>query len=193
MGGYKITDQQGIHFLTFTTVGWVDVFTRKAYKDIVIDSLKYCIEEKGLVLYAYVIMSNHVHIIASTGNEKGLSFIIRDFKTFTSKKIIKAIQDNNQESRREWMIRLFKYYAKNNKRNTEFQFWKQDNHPIELISPKWIQQKLYYVHYNPVAAGIVDEPEQYLYSSARNYVGEVGLIDVEILDCSNNVGYVFLG
>ncbi|MEZ4983563.1 MAG: transposase [Saprospiraceae bacterium] len=193
MGGHKITSQQGLHFLTFTVVGWVDVFTHRAYRDIVIDSLKYCVAEKELNLYAYVIMSNHVHIIASTENKDGLSAVLRDFKTFTSKKIVKAIQENNQESRREWMLRMFRYYASNNTKNTEFQFWKQDNHPVELASPEWILQRLQYIHNNPVVAGIVDEPSQYLYSSARNYLGQKGLIDVEILDFSNDVGFVYLG
>ena len=188
--GYKIENQNGLHFLTFTVVGWVDVFTRKRYRDIFIDSLKYCTQNKELLLFSYVIISNHVHLIVRTDSEAGLSAIIRDLKTFTSKKIIKSIIEDPGESRSEWMLRLFKYYAKYNSNNSKYQFWIQKNHPIELVSPKWINQKLDYIHLNPVEAGIVELPEHYLYSSARNYVGQEGLIDVEIMDFRNSIGYI---
>ena len=180
--GYTISDQKGLHFLTFTVVGWVDVFTRDIYRQIVMDSFRYCIAEKGLILHAYVIMSNHIHIIGSTENDEGLSAIIRDFKKFTSAKIIKEIENNKQESRREWMLRLFKYYAKFNSNNPKNQFWKQDNRPIELVSLKWIRQKLDYIHLNPVRAKWVEFEDDYLYSSARNYSEGKGLINVELLD-----------
>jgi len=86
MGGYRIHDQTGLYFLTFTIVGWVDVFARKEYKDIIIENLKFCIQEKGLILFAYVIMSNHVHLIVRSDSEMGLSSIIRDFKNIHQRK-----------------------------------------------------------------------------------------------------------
>lgn len=193
MGGHLIKNQNALHFLTFTVVGWVNVFARKKYKDILINSLKYCIKEKELLLFSYVIMSNHMHLIVRTDNENGLSAIVRDFKKYTSKEIIKAIKQNKNEFRREWMLRLFKYYAKYNSNNTEYQFWTQHNKPMELYSPKWINQKLDYIHLNPVKAGIVREPQDFIYSSAENYIGKKGLIDVEILDMRNDIGYIDLG
>ncbi|MCB9323946.1 MAG: transposase [Lewinellaceae bacterium] len=192
MAGHRIINQNSLHFLTFTVVGWVDVFTRKKYRDIFIDSLKYCIEHKELLIFSYVIMSNHIHLIVRTDSQAGLSAIIRDLKTFTSKSIIKAILENPGESRSEWMLRLFKFYAKFNKNNSKYQFWQQDNKPIELVSLKCINQKLDYIHLNPVKAEIVELPEHYLYSSARNYIGQQGLIEVEILDFRNNIGYIDL-
>ncbi len=189
MGGHKIVNQDGMHFLTFTVVGWVDVFTRQIYRDIIINSLIYCIEQKELRLFAYVIMSNHIHLIAKTDAENGLSAIIRDFKKYTAKQIIKAIQINRQESRKEWILRLFKYYAKYNKNNTTYQFWKQDNRPIELISAKWIQQKLDYIHNNPVVTGTVIYPEEYLYSSAKNYASKEYILEVEILNPHTMLGF----
>ena len=94
MGRYKIHNQKALHFLTLTTVGWIDVFTRATYKDILIDSLKHCTAKKGLILYAYVIMSNHVHLVAqATSETQTLSDIIRDFKSFTAKQIKKKIMD----------------------------------------------------------------------------------------------------
>jgi len=180
MGGHQIKNQNGLHYLTLTVVGWVDVFTRREYKNIVLDSLSYCQMEKGLLLHSYVIMSNHLHLIVSTKSEKGLSAIIRDFKKYTSKQLIKAIQNNHSESRRDWMLRLFKYYAKFNSNNGEYQFWKQDNHPIELLSSKWIKQKLDYIHLNPVRAGLVVATEEYLYSSAKNYAKLPALENIEV-------------
>lgn|SRR6056297_926845 len=97
--GYQIKDQEAAYYLTFQVVFWIDIFTRKVYRDIIIDSLKYCQKEKGFEIYAYVIMSNHVHILARSSKGE-LSATIRDFKKFTSKKIIDAINNEN-ESRRE--------------------------------------------------------------------------------------------
>lgn len=83
MSKYKIHNQKGLYFLTLTTVGWIDIFTRAIYRDILVESLNYCIKEKGLVVYGYVIMSNHIHLIAQSESEtQSLSDIIRDFKSF---------------------------------------------------------------------------------------------------------------
>jgi len=124
-------------------------------------------------------MSNHLHLIAAA-KENNLSDILRDFKKFTSKQIIKAIQDNEHESRKEWMLEIFTKAGEANSRNSEYQFWRQDNHPIELYSSAFVFQKLSYIHNNPVEAGIVDKPEEYLYSSARDYkhTKKCGLLDV---------------
>ena len=178
-GGYKIRNQAAAHFITFAVVEWVDVFTRKDYRDIVLESTRHCQDKRGLLLHAWCIMSNHLHLISSAKNND-LSDILRDFKKFTSKQIIKAIQDNNHESRKEWMLEIFKKTGEANSRNSEYQFWRQDNHPIELYSPAFVFQKLNYIHNNPVEAGIVDKPEEYLYSSARDYkyTKKCGLLDV---------------
>ena len=174
MHGHKIINQNATHFLTFTVVAWIDVFTRDDYRKIVIDSLIFCQKEKGLCINAYVIKSNHIHLICHVKEPFFLSDVIRDFKKFTSKAILEMILTSDKESRKEWMIRLFKYYAKYNKNNKDYQFWQQDNKPIELESPKWIIQKLNYIHLNPVRNGIVLEAEDYVYSSARTYAGRSG-------------------
>ena len=107
-------------------------------------------------------------MIASAKNEN-LSDILRDFKKYTSKNIIKAIENNSHESRKDWMLKIFKEQGALNPRNIEYQFWRQDNCPIELYSPKFTFQKINYTHFNPVRAGIVLRPEDYLYSSAIDY------------------------
>ena len=115
-------------------------------------------------------MESHLHLILSAGEKsQGLSAIIRDFKKHTAKQILKWVQSGKGESRREWILMVFRYHAKYNKRNAEFQVWQQDNHPKELYYPRFIMQKLAYIHQNPVVSGIVDKEEEYLHSSARNY------------------------
>jgi putative transposase len=177
--GYKIRDQNAIHFITFSVVQWVDVFTRKDYADIVVDSLKYCQKEKGLLVHAWCLMPNHVHLILSAKIGFRLSDILRDFKKYTSVKIGKAIEENNKESRRNWMLWLFKSAGEANIRNNAFQFWQQDNHPIECTDNAILETRFAYLHENPVRAGLVWKPEDYRYSSAIDYyTNEKGLIEI---------------
>jgi REP element-mobilizing transposase RayT len=118
--GYVIRDQEKIHFITCTVIDWIDVFSRKTYRDIVIDCLSYCID-KGMLVYGYVIMSNHLHLILQS-KEGRLSDLIRDFKKFTAKNILEAIQEK-PESRKEWMLERFSKAAQSHTRNKNYQFW----------------------------------------------------------------------
>ena len=168
---YKIQDQDKLYFVTFTIVQWLDVFIRKEYKDIFLESIRYCQLNKGFEVYGYCIMSSHIHMIVGRNGEQKLEDIIRDIKKFTSVKIIEAIKNNEQESRRELLLWLFERAGKNNSNNTNYQFWQQHNHPVELSTNEMIDQRLAYIHNNPVEAGIVLSQEDYLYSSAVNYAG----------------------
>ncbi|MFM7023235.1 MAG: REP-associated tyrosine transposase [Flavobacteriales bacterium] len=181
-GKYRISEPEGIYFLSFSTIGWVDVFTRIRYRDIVVDSLNFCISNKGFVVYSWVIMSNHMHLVckSTTGNLPGT---IRDFKSYTAKQILKSIM-NEPESRREWMLTIFNMAGRNNINNKDFQFWRHDNHAIEVYSNAVIDQKIDYIHNNPVEAGIVAKAEDYLYSSAGDYCEIKGLVNVEIMERS---------
>jgi len=173
--GYKMSEEYGCYYLTFQVVGWVDIFTRKVYRDIVIESLKYCQQHKGLSLFAYVIMSNHVHLLMRSENGDPSGFI-RDFKNHTSKKFLEVI-DSEVESRKDWMKIVFAYHAKfKNKQN--YQIWTHENHAELVYSQKFIEQKVNYIHENPVKSGIVAKAEDYLYSSARNYAEMESVIDV---------------
>ena len=167
--GYKIVEQDALHYVTFQVVKWIDIFTRKVYRDIVIDSLRFCQANKGLEIYAFVMMSNHIHLLIRS--DKGtLSDTIGEMKSFTAKKILKAIETES-ESRKEWMLDLFEFSAKQHKRNENFQFWTHENHAELIYSDKFLFQKINYIHENPVRAGIVDKAEDYLYSSARDFAG----------------------
>ena len=116
-------------------------------------------------------MSSHIHMIIGRHGEQKLEHIIRDIKKYTSTRIIEAIKNNPHESRRELFHWLFERAGKRNPNNTHYQFWQQNNQPIELITNNFIDQKLDYIHNNPVEAGIVLSPEHYFYSSAVNYAG----------------------
>ena len=177
---YTIKNSEGMFFITITIIGWVDVFTRKDYRDVIIDSLKYCQKEKGLILYAYVIMSSHIHMII--GSKSGFTLVdtIRDFKKFTAKQIIKLIKEI-PESRREWLLNKFSFEANRTKRGKDYKFWQDGYHAKEIETIGFLEQKLDYVHNNPVESGIVLSPEEYLYSSAKNYAGHPEkLIEVEL-------------
>ncbi len=189
---YKILDQHDLYFLTLTIVEWIDLFTRPVYKDMIIDSLKFCQDKKGLVVNAYVIMPSHLHLIVRAGGEAGLSKILQSFKAHTAREILKYLKDKKQpESRREWLLNHFAFNARKNKTHSQHQVWQSDNHPIELYSPRVIRQKLRYIHYNPVEDKIVAKPKDYLYSSATNYADEQGMLEVQLFeDIWNDTGYV---
>jgi putative transposase len=181
---YKIRDSQQLHFVTFTVVNWIDAFTRTVFKDVFLDSIKHCQQHKGLQVYAWVIMTNHAHMILSS-QELPLEGIIRDLKSFTSRSIRKILEDENQtfESRRNWMLYEFKKAGYKNSNNNDFQFWQQHSHPIFLYDTRIAFQKLEYIHQNPVKAGFVDRAEAWVYSSAVDYYGEgKGLIDIILIE-----------
>ncbi|RJE73943.1 transposase [Reichenbachiella sp. MSK19-1] len=178
---YLIADQQAIYFLTLTVVDWVDVFTRKEHRLKIVESLSYCQSHKGLILYAWVVMSNHLHLIASAKEGYILSDIIRDFKKFTAKAIIAGVS-TEPESRRDWMLYRFEFAGKFLKRIKKYKFWRDGNHAIVLDTNHLMEQKLHYIHHNPVEALIVSEPEHYIFSSARQYAGQVGLISCVLIE-----------
>ena len=174
---YKVFNDALPHHLTFTVIHWIDVFNRAAYKEIILESLRFCIEKKGLELHAWIIMPNHIHLIASMQPEYSMSGFVRDFKKYTSRRIIKAIDENSRESRRSWMMRAFSIAGVNNSSNEQYQFWQQDYHPIELSDSERLFQRLNYLHQNPVRAGLVWAPEDYKYSSAVDYTDtQVGML-----------------
>lgn len=177
--GYKIRDQSATHFLTFTIMGWTDIFSRQRYRDIILDSFAFCRRNKGLKISAWVIMSNHIHTIW-TPARSNLSDMIRDFKTHTSKAIFSSVE-SEPESRRNWLLYMFRFYANRTNANENFKVWTGNNHPEEIYSQEFFQRKLHYIHNNPVRAGLVLEPSQYLYSSAANYEGKKGLMEIDFL------------
>ena len=178
---YKTRNPEGIYFATATVIDWIDIFTRNDYREIIIDSLRFCQEKKSLNIHAWCLMSNHLHFIISSVTHQPLSATLGDFKKHTSKTIVNHITQI-PESRSEWMLQRFKYAGKYRANIKGHKFWQDGNHPIVLDSNDMIEQKLEYIHMNPVRAKIVAEPHHYLYSSAIDYAGGKGLLDISLLD-----------
>jgi REP element-mobilizing transposase RayT len=164
-----------------TVIKWIDVFTRPVYKHIIVDALKHCQKNKGLIIYGWCLMSNHLHLIAEAEYNHSLSDFLRDFKKFTSKSIVKEIEDNPEESRAKWMLNEFEFAGRYNKKIKDYKFWQDGNEVKEIDTASFMNQKLEYVHENPVKAEIVEHAEEYIYSSAKNYAGQKGLIDVVLV------------
>jgi len=174
---YKAIEANVAYFITITTVGWVDVFTRLRQKHMITNALQYCQEHKNLEIYAYCIMSSHIHLLCKAQEDELLSNVVRDFKTFTSKKIIEIIKQY-PESRKEWLLTYFKNACSHLKRNQTYKVWQNGYHAEKVYSNKFIKQKIRYIHNNPVAEKIVENPEDYLFSSARNYAALDNELDI---------------
>ena len=174
---YKFHNPEGVYFVSFAVVGWIDVFIRNIYKDIILDSLKFCQEKKGMEIYAWCIMTSHIHLIFRSIYGQKPELLLGDFKRFTSNTIVAAITNNPHESRKEWMLAGFAKAAAKSSNVKHLQLWRHDNKPIELWSNKVIDEKIDYIHNNPVEEGLVARPEDYIYSSAKDYSGERGMLE----------------
>ena len=170
-----------VYFVTDTVVDWVDIFSRTSYRHIILESLQYCQKEKGLIIYAWVVMTNHMHMIVGSTSENKVSDILRDFKKFTSKEILRTLLIDNTESRKEWMLNRFEYSGKNDKKIKNYRFWQEGNDAQEIYLNDYFNQKLNYIHENPVKAEFVNRAEDYRYSSAIDYTGGKGLLDVMVV------------
>jgi REP element-mobilizing transposase RayT len=181
---YRVKDNSKAYFITTSIVGWIDVFTRPIQKESMLTALQYCQQEKGLDIFAWCLMSNHLHLLCRSKQEElALSGIIRDLKTFTSKQIIRNIKEET-ESRREWMLEHFAAAGRSSGKPQRYKVWQAGYHAEEIHNYPFMEQKINYIHQNPVKAGIVEKPEDYLYSSARNYAGEEALMDIVKVDLS---------
>lgn len=178
MGQWKVVPEIKMYFATTTIVGWTYVFTSIPYFEAVIESLRFCIKNKGLHLHGFVIMPNHAHYIMSADDGKNLSDVMRDFGTHTSREITGILR----EERREEILQRFRDAAQADGRGNEFKVWIEGFHPIAIESEKFFRQKVNYLHENPVRKGYVEEPEHWKYSSARNYIlNDESIIRVEML------------
>ncbi|MDB5159468.1 MAG: Transposase like protein [Mucilaginibacter sp.] len=155
-----------LYFVTLTVIDWIDVFTRRIYSDFIVDTLTWTQENKKLNIYAYVIMTNHIHMVANV-TDGSLGDVIGSFKTYTSKRLFEIISCNEQESRRKWMVNAFERAGKYNPANKNHQFWQNGNYPVLLYTPAVIDQKIDYIHENPVKAGFVGSAHEFWYSSAN--------------------------
>ena len=175
---YKFYNPSAAYFISFATVYWIDVFIRETYFLMLAESLEYCRKEKGMEIYAYCFMPSHIHLVFRATDENP-SDLIRDFKGFTAKKIVQVIKENPKESRKKWLLWMFEKAGKTKSNIMKYQFWQQHNKPIELWTDKVIQQKIEYIHNNPVESGFVTDPVDWKYSSARNYQDDSTVLQID--------------
>jgi putative transposase len=177
---YTFKDHDGVYFVTATVVDWIDIFTRDIYRDILLNSFRFCLQNQGLQIHAWTLMTNHFHLICSFTNGANAGLIIKNIKSFTAIRIIDAIINNNSESRKNWILDILEKKGKQNKSNYRFQFWQHENHPILLSDEKMYLQRFNYLHENPVKAGFVSQPEDWRYSSAVDYytLNRKGMLDL---------------
>ena len=167
---YKFTNADLPHFMTCTVLHWIPVFTQPETVAILLESLRFLTHD-GMKLYAYVILENHMHLIAQSDR------IDRDmarFKSFTAKKLIRYLDKNNVKTILEQLV----FYKKAHKNDRSYQFWQEGVHPEYIQNEDMMRQKVEYIHQNPVKRGYIDRPEHWRYSSARNYLGLEGLLEV---------------
>ncbi len=168
---YRFVDDIHPYFLTCTVVGWLPVFTRLETVQIVFDSWRFLQDHNRLVLYGYVILENHLHMIASADDpEKEVG----DFKSFTARRIIDVLEERKAST----LLQQLKDHKASHKTDRTYQLWQEGSHPEQIQNDDMMRQKLEYIHLNPVKRGYVDEPIHWRYSSARNYEGKPGLIPV---------------
>lgn len=179
---YRFIDQSSICFTTSTVVGWQDVFTRDVYRNILLDSISFCQHKQGLLVHAWVLMTNHLHLICSSSGQQ-LAQTLRNMKSYTAMKLIDAIINNPEESRRKSLLHTFEEAGMNSSSNFQFKFWEHENHPVLLNTSTMYNQRLNYIHFNPVKAGFVTEPWHWKYSSAVDYYHQgKGLLELAVLD-----------
>ncbi|NEU73546.1 transposase [Hassallia byssoidea VB512170] len=163
------------HFLTCTVVNWMPLFGKVEFAEIIFNSLNFLQRQQRLKLYGYVIMENHLHLIASAAS---LSKEVGDFKSFTARCIIDLLKKNNFS----YILNQFEFYKLKHKTKQEYQVWQEGFHPQAILDEEIFKQKLDYIHNNPVKRGYIDDPAHWRYSSYRNYMGQPGLLEVELID-----------
>lgn len=172
---YKIvTTDNSPYFISSSIVNWIPAFSNPAIANIILDSLSFLHKQQRLTLHAYVLMENHLHLIASSPN---FSDEMRNFKSYTAGQCIKWYQEQNNQ----WMLKQLKQCKSLHKIGQSFQFWQEGFHPKLIQGEAMLRNKLEYIHNNPIQRGYIDDPLHWRYSSYRNYMGEDGVLAVDKL------------
>ncbi len=174
---YKIfKNDDSLYFLTLNVIKKIPVFTNSSYMNIILENFTFYRENQHLRIFSFVIMDNHIHLIAS--HQDDLSKIIQNYKSYTAKKLLHRLQSDN----RDWILKLMSEFKPDYKQESTYQFWEEGNHPKQIQNMKMFNQKVEYMHYNPVRRGLVSNEEDWVYSSARNFLGLESIIQVDELE-----------
>jgi REP-associated tyrosine transposase len=168
---YQIYETEYAYFITSTINGWLPVFTRRDAVNIIFESWKHLQQARELKLFAYVILDNHLHMVVSAPELPG---VMQSFKSWTARKIIDLLKECGGGT----LLRQFKAMKLNHKTQSEYQVWQEGGKPKQIQNDEMMWQKINYTHNNPLKRGFVDDAVHWRWSSARNYAGQIGLIDV---------------
>jgi len=168
---YRFYEPEYPYFMTCTIVGWLPIFTRPEAVEIVLESWRFLQRERSFQLHGFVILENHLHLVARSSN---LAADIGDFKSFTARRLVELLELHNADM----LLRQLKAFKLRHKTESEYQVWQEGSHPEQIQDGEMMRQKVEYAHNNPVKRGYVDVPEHWRYSSARSYLGKPGLIEV---------------
>ncbi len=169
---YKFIDKDQAYFLTSTVVEWLPIFSDPQIAEILFESLRFLQRERSLIKYAYMILENHLHMVASS---EDMGKTMKEFKSYTAAEIVDYLEKHGSVD----MLKMLQRAKLPYKTESKHQVWQEGSHPEQITSEEMLRQKIEYIHNNPVKRGYVDEPIHWRYSSARNYEGEKGRIDVK--------------
>ncbi|MEX0165071.1 transposase [Pseudomonas brassicacearum] len=169
---YVITEPEKPHFLTCTLMEWLPLFIRPYLVDHLLGCWRYQQTHQNLQLFGYVVLENHLHFVAQAPN---LSTCLCQFKSFTARQIINDLQSKGAER----ALQRLRFSKRAHKQDRVYQLWQEGSHAEQVYSEAVMRQKLDYIHFNPVKRGYVELPEHWRYSSARNYAGMEGLIEIQ--------------
>jgi REP element-mobilizing transposase RayT len=162
---YRVHDSSLPHFVTCTILEWLPVFTTGSMCDLLVESLRFCQQEKDLKIPAWVILDNHFHAILGAPD---LGNVLGQLKRFTAARILEELRSQL----REWLLNQLHFYCARHKTLSEHQVWQEGSHPQSIRSDQVMQQKRDYIHLNSVRRGLVSLPEHWRYSSAHGWLGE---------------------
>jgi REP element-mobilizing transposase RayT len=182
---------RGCYYLTFNVTDWTDIFVKPVFKQIIVESLNYFVEKRGLIVYGWCLMTNHLHLIAKASKGFSLTPLANEYKSFTSKIILEDI-DAESEVRRIWILKNLTGRGSPFRLYDKFQVWQSNVNPIYIDSESLhiLNEHLEYVHNYPVKDRIVTKPEDYLYSSARDYAGMKGLVNITMMRETTESGFL---
>jgi putative transposase len=180
--GKPIMPLDACYFLTLNIVDKIDLFVRPAYKQVIADTLNHFIDTHGLHLYSWCLMSSHLHLVLRTKDGAAPAYFERDFKKYTTPALLKTIE-MEMDLRRDWMFQRFEEYGKSLRLLEKYHLWQNCSSPlwIDNEQPRLLMDRIVHIHENPIREGIVDLPESYLFSSARDYSGIRGLVAVQVV------------
>jgi REP element-mobilizing transposase RayT len=184
-----INNRNASYFITFNTVDWVDIFVRPVYKQVIVHTLNHFIESKGLKVHAWCLMSHHLCLIAQATDDHLIEDIEEQYRSFTTAKILEALE-TEPEIRKEWMLQRFENFGNKLGKIRSCHIWQNSTSPV-FIDLRNLASSLDYfqfIHDKPVRDRCVDLAIDYLYSSARDYAGIKGLVNIsKIPDVENQL------